>query len=218
MNLTIREQEEIIFKEWLDKYPTAVKDGVVNEDTFENIVFVLKEVNGGENWDLREHLRDGGQGKTWNNIVRWTKGLTRLSENIHWKELESISNEDRKQELLKIAAMNVKKTAGGASSNMEEVDRISVENKKLLQRQMSSYKPKIIVCCGVGNDLFDNIFKDIAWKQTTRGIWYLQNNETILVAYFHPNAHIKSNFLYYGLIDAVKEIQKQQGELQNEKF
>ena len=112
MNLTIREQEEVIFKEWLDKYPSAVKDG-------------------------------------------------------------------------------------GANSNMKEVDTIALENTQLLQRQVSIYNPKIIVCCGVGNDLFDNIFKDIAWKQTTRGIWYLQNDETISVAYYHPNAHIKSNFLYY---------------------
>ena len=32
---------------------------------------LLKEVNGGEDWDLREFLREGGRKQTWDNVTRW---------------------------------------------------------------------------------------------------------------------------------------------------
>lgn len=83
----------------------------------QNIVFVLKEVNGGKDWDLREYLREGGQGKTWNNIVRGTKGVLNLDKHYSWTELDYISKDDRKNELAKICAMNVKKTAGKGNAD-----------------------------------------------------------------------------------------------------
>ena len=47
------------------------------------------------------------------------------------------------------------------------------------------------------------------WKMTTRGIWYVKEpNGRIVIAYSHPEARVKDCILYYGLIDAVREILK----------
>ena len=35
-------------------------------------------VNGGEDWDLREFLREGGRKQTWDNVTRWVIGINHL--------------------------------------------------------------------------------------------------------------------------------------------
>ena len=41
---------------------------------------------------------------------------------------------------------------------------------------------------------------------TSRGIWYVRDEEKIIISYSHPEARTKDCLLYYGLVDAVKEI------------
>ncbi|WP_409968017.1 hypothetical protein RFF05_15965 [Bengtsoniella intestinalis] len=202
----IKDAESNIFDIWRKRYPAIVTDGVVNEAEYENIVFVLKEVNGGEDWDLCDFLSRGGRPATWNNIARWTYGILNIDKEIPWPELASVDLDKRKQLLKKICAMNVKKVSGKAVANSEEVNTFAHENKDLLHRQMEIYKPRIIICCGIGSDLFVALLKEADWKMTDRGIWYLDDSETILVDYFHPQTRVKHYFLYYGLIDAIKEI------------
>lgn len=181
-NLRIVEKE--IFDIWHERYGEIVTDGVVNLDEFANILFVLKEVNGGSSWDLTEFLRNGGRAATWNNIVRWTEGLLRINEDIHWQELENIDDLQRKTMLQKIAVVNVKKVAGGATANSGEIAKSVADNKDILLKQIALYEPKIVVCCGVGSTLFDE--KDgVCWQMTSRGIWYQFNGETIIIDYFH---------------------------------
>ena len=49
--------------------------------------------------------------------------------------------------------------------------------------------------------------KDLEWQQTSRGIQYfIDKNKRVYVSYCHPEARVPDNLLYYGLIDAVKEI------------
>lgn len=60
----------------------------------------MKEVNGGEGWNLKEFLKDGGRPQTWNNIARWTEGILSLENDFKWDYLES-NNEDRRKIMLK---------------------------------------------------------------------------------------------------------------------
>ena len=60
-----------------------------------DFLFLLKEVNGGEDWDLREFLREGGRKQTWDNVTRWVIGINHLERDIPWKELETITEEQR---------------------------------------------------------------------------------------------------------------------------
>lgn len=200
-NFRITETE--IFDIWRSRYGEIVTDGIVNEDEFANVLFLLKEANGGSSWDLTEFLRSGGRAATWNNIARWTEGILRINEEIRWTELEHITDAKRKTLLQKIAVVNVKKVAGGATANSDEIAKSVADNKDILLKQIELYKPTIIVCCGVGANLFDE-----KWEMTSRGIWYKKIDETVVIDYFHPQAHIKNYFLYYGLMDAIKEILK----------
>jgi hypothetical protein len=77
--MSIRSEEDLIFSTLRFTHPSAVADGVVHEPEFLSaryrIIYILKEVNGGFGWDLRDFVYDGGRPQTWDNIARWTEGI-----------------------------------------------------------------------------------------------------------------------------------------------
>lgn len=72
--MSIEEREERLFQKLREKDPDIVADGVICEQEFLNarykIVYILKEVNGGKSWDLRDFVYEGGRPQTWDNIAR----------------------------------------------------------------------------------------------------------------------------------------------------
>lgn len=59
------------------------------------IVYILKEVNGGKSWDLRDFVYEGGRPQTWDNIARWTEGILSWEKEFPWSEMET-DNEQRR--------------------------------------------------------------------------------------------------------------------------
>ena len=52
--------------------------------------------------------------------------------------------------------------------------------------------------------------RKITCKMTKRGIWYFIDNGTVVISFSHPEARVKDNFLFYALLDAVREIKSGQ--------
>ncbi|NLB79908.1 MAG: hypothetical protein GX061_07455 [Eubacteriaceae bacterium] len=77
-----------------------VKDGIVDQETWEKqnkkVLFVLKEVDANEPFDLIEFLLDGTPGakgwRTWNNIARWTQALLEGGEYVEKVDVEYRKN------------------------------------------------------------------------------------------------------------------------------
>jgi len=212
--MSMKEQEDGMFSVMREKCPTLIPDGVVNEEAFLKakfrIVYVLKEVNGekDKDWDLRDFLCEGARPETWDNIARWTEGILNLETDRHWSEMEDVSKERRKKYLKKICAVNLKKTSGGCVANNRNINLVASENQEFLEQQIKIYKPDIIICCGTKESFFDFLYEDkkIDRSMTARGIWFRDNGETILISFAHPASRTKSCFLYYALLDAVKDI------------
>lgn len=114
--MSIKEREELLFQKLREKDPDIVADGVICEQLFLNarykIVYILKEVNGGKSWDLRDFVYEGGRPQTWDNIARWTEGILSWEKEFPWSEMEMDNEQRRLGELKKIAAVNLKKTSG----------------------------------------------------------------------------------------------------------
>lgn len=207
----MREKQKALFDEWRIHRPEIVTDGIVNEEAYSKskikILYLLKEVNGGENWDLCEFIASGARAQTWNNITRWTMGIQNLDKDFHWKDMENISENQRKDILKSICAVNVKKTSGGHTADSKKLEEAAKEDSVLLRRQLAIYEPEIIVCCGTDWLYFDYIYNyKPEWKMTSHGIWYVRDEEKIIISYSHPEARTKDCLLYYGLVDAIKEI------------
>ena len=99
--MSIKKEEDLLFEELKKFSPEIVYDGVVNEKSFLSaryrIVYILKEVNGGKNWDLRDFVYDGGRTQTWDNIARWTEGILSWEKDFLWEEMQKIMREEGKK-------------------------------------------------------------------------------------------------------------------------
>ena len=55
--------------------------------------------------------------------------------------------------------------------------------------------------------LIENIENKSDWKTTSRGVYYYEFDKgKYFIKYAHPEARVSDNLLYYGLIDAIKEL------------
>jgi len=215
----ITDDENRLFEKWKKDRNKFVADGVVDETAYNEsdikILFILKEVNSEDGgWDLREYLRDRNERtQTWNNITRWVIGIRNLNENLCWKgsEIEEIPTEKRIQTLRSICAINLKKSPGGHTTDEKKLADVAKNDREYLNEQLSLYDPDLTICCGtIVKNLFHELVrfeKPIDWRSTTRGIDYHEyKRDKYVISYSHPEARVQDNLLYYGLLDAIREI------------
>lgn len=210
--MSIQEKEKIIFDKLKRENPTIVEDGVVDEKQYLEskfkIVYVMKEVNGGSGWNLRDFLFEGGRSQTWDNIARWTEGIFNLQEDFSWKYLTENNEIRRKTYLRKIGTINLKKTPGKHTSNHKEISIAATENREIIKQQIELYNPEIIICCGTSSDFIKCYLEsnNVNWSMTRRGVEYIRNENQIIVSFAHPEARVRDAYLYYPLVDAIREI------------
>ena len=203
-------------KETFDKLkkidPSIVEDGIVNEEEYltskYKIVYIMKEVNGGSGWNLKDFLYKGGRYSTWDNVSRWTEGLLNLNQEYDWAYLEKNNEKRRKDYLKKIGVINLKKKPGQNTSDYKEISRAASENRNLIKKQVDMYDPDIIICCGIADAFIENYSdsKSVNWDMTKRGIQFIRFKDKIIISFAHPEARIRDAYLYYALIDGVREI------------
>lgn len=221
--MSINERENELFTRWKDSLPesirhTFVTDGVVNEDRYQaatpKILFMLKEVNDidGGGWCLREFLRDeGGRVQTWGPATRWVRGITSLPNEIAWGDLESVTEKDRIAYLADIAAINLKKTPGGHTVDRTKWWESVQRDKSFIKEQFLLYNADIVLCCGSDvSGAFSSVINEpgsISWSVTSRGVeFYEYTPKKFVIRFSHPAARVSPNLVYYGLVDAIREI------------
>ena len=230
--MTIYEQEEKLFEEWSHRRSHFVSDGAVSGNHYQTssqkIAFILKEVNDkdGGGWDLREFLRNGGRGQTWNNVTRWVHGIRNLPSRCEWSFYEKISEAFRKETLKSIVAMNLKKSPGGGSTDLQALKTVATEDVPFIKKQYAIYDPDITICGGddTGDFLMKALGHQMKW-QTAVGDhgdkirWCSRNADPerpkYVVAYWHPAARGRSNdfslsndFLLYNLLTVIAKINR----------
>lgn len=219
------EQEAALFKEWEKSVPGFSRDGIVDEEQYRKskpkVMLILKEVNNkdGKAVDLKAFLREGARKRrpTWDNVARWLYGIRHLDQNISWKELSERENLNlwRKDLLPTLCVMNLKKSPGRHTTNKKELASSAEQDKRYLNQQFELYfqhevtRPDLIIACGTGSTFTKLI--DIPNKEelrhTSRGVPFFRYDETgILIKYVHPEARVPDHFIYYTLIDAIKEV------------
>ncbi len=210
------EQQRKLFEELRQLDPGVVEGGVSDEAQYTSaayrIMYVLKEVNGGSGWSLCDHLRSGGRDRehdpTWDNIARWSEGIFSLPKELPWVQLEKDCRSRRAKILPQICAVNVKKTSGSYVSDSRQVYAAARDNGEILKKQLALYAPDMVICCGTEGAFVDACFPDkkIEWQMTTRGVWYFRDRGMPVISFSHPAARVKDCYLYYALLDAVREI------------
>ncbi len=211
--IELEREENILLDRWAADLPGLIRDGLPCAQAYcaapIRVMLLLKEVNGGENWDLRRFLRDGGRPQTWNVAARWVQGILNIETEFGWSTLVECNEERRKEMLPRMCAVNVKKTSGKHTANQREIDRAVELYQDNLRAQIGLYQPDIVICGGTTGQYVRVIHRERQpeWRMTSRGIWYfIEDSGTVIIDYSHPEARTKDCLLHYGLIDAVKEI------------
>ena len=225
----ITEEEEKLFKEWAKDRPGFSPDGIIDENKYlaskPKIVFIFKEVNSkkGISVNLKAFLKSPTfeRKQSWDNVARWIYGINHIDEEVKWQELEDrkFLKEIRRELLPTICVINLKKTPGRYVSDNKELQDTAEQDKLLLNRQFQLYfdneksRPDIIICGGsITAKLFSKHIKIkglMNKKRTSRGICYQEyDNERFLIHFSHPEARIQDSLLFYGLIDAIREMKK----------
>jgi hypothetical protein len=219
--------EAALFEEWTKIRQEFSPDGIVDEKLYltsnPKILLILKEVNskGGASVDLKDFLKNGAYDRkpTWDNVTRWIYGINNIDKEIEWQELENrkFLNKLRKELLPTICVINVKKSPGGHTANHNEMWNTADQDKEFLNRQFKLYfdneetRPDIIISGGSSTSITFNKLIEIPnknkLKRTARGIWYYEyEDRRFFIYYSHPEARVQDSLLYYGLIDAIKEL------------
>lgn len=211
----------------------GVVDEVEYLKSYPRIIFVMKETNSKtkESVDLKRFLNNEARSgvesdsrprkPTWDNIARWVHGIRSLPSEVSWEELEDkkrcVIDQWRDKYLKSICVMNMKKSSGIHTTVAADLASIAARDKENIKKQFEIYdknpefRPHFIIGCGSSTaDLFDKHVLSIKkgeWERTTRGIHYAYTkNGSVFIYYSHPAARVDDALLYYGLIDAVREI------------
>lgn len=114
----------------------------------------------------------------------------------------------RRDRLRSVAAMNVKKVTGGASSNSQEIEEFARRDAPFIARQFEIYDPDFTVFCGVSRDLVPQ-FASSRDRQTSRGIRFREHRPGGFgIQFCHPQARYPAKFMYYALADAAEELRR----------
>jgi len=150
---------EEIWRKWERHYNesgmaagTICKDGIIDNEKFSGILFVLKEARlckrGKEIKDIRDlyRLRPSGIGMT---LAIWAYGI-----HNNWPPFEEVIDsriELLHQQLTQTAVINLKKTVGERASDISVVNAYANHDRALLREQIYMIRPRVIIACGVAD-------------------------------------------------------------------
>jgi hypothetical protein len=124
-----------------------------------------------------------------------------------WNAIGDITDKQCGCLLQTIAAVNLKKTPGGHTADANDLWKFVRQNAEPLREQFEIYSADLVICCGVGEVFRAHIRPELKWVSTTRGVEYAEYEaHKFIVDYHHPEVRADKNIIYYGLIDAVREI------------
>ena len=163
---TKTEQLNRLFDQWIENcsFKVFMRDGIICEQRYENVLFILKDVNNAKPDELNDMRIDVqtslSGGKTWFNIARWASALLDGKEFPRFQEdVFAIYKNDyhtfQHDQLQRVSIVNLKKEAGGGNVSNTIVNKYAITHKNYLIKEIEICSPKIIVVCGVG--IFDGV-------------------------------------------------------------
>lgn len=223
----ITKKENDLFENWMKKdgRKPFIKDGLPSPAEYlgseTKILFILKDANFGisdddikngnfnaKPDDMRKKLKTGPH-KWWRKVRNWCAPL--LDPSLSW---EDVKNKDVVKSLAPFGFMQLKKNAGSGSVAYDTLLEVAKEDSQEIKNQIALYHPDFIVCCGVGEIVYKNVYLGTQEKTFTPkgvGYWKLKiggNREksTYIIDYCHPSARFGTKIkgiVALGLVESI---------------
>lgn len=200
-----------LLKRWEDQLSPLNRDGIISPKDWENanlkVLFVLKEINQSDKKNginvatsISKAL-DNNKSNWWKKNVlrrvgRWAYGLTNYLEEVpSFKAARS----GGKKSTGNVAYINMKKSPGGAKTNMKKFDAHVREYAPYIKRQIELIKPDVVVLGGTFWPVKDHIFPEL--KRVCERIHLL--NGTVFINAYHPaQKTISAEDLYHQVLNS----------------
>jgi len=213
---TYQSQIDSLFKEWKQREPhktnnNFIEDGIIDTQKWDEVntkvLFILREAyqNEGEigGFNLVKNLKaEKGEKKsktTWRNLGKWAY----LLQNYQTSNIRSKPSKDwsfYEDAFLSTAIINVKKSGGKKSTDIEEIKKFASDERDLLSRQVDLIKPDIICCCGV----FGSV--NVLWNEIEEiGHRLFKTDDYLIIDYWHPATLWSQDLFYFGLKGIVEQ-------------
>ena len=218
MNIkTMRAEMESLFQEWeaahkQKGYERFIRDGIVSPKDWygqptPKICYLLKEARRDvEGYNLVEDLQASGPWQMWKKVAVWTEAIFQAFGDGKEYDQERIQTNIR-QNINRIAVINVKKSNGQSKSDYQELKKYAKEDRVFLRRELDIINPDIIVC-GYTSHCLRVILGD-DWKNnktdmTLFGEW----NGKLVIDYYHPASKYPHRVNYYALMSICQVARK----------
>jgi hypothetical protein len=188
-----------------DKFDDIIQCGIVDEETYlsvyPKIVFLLREPHTEETgWSipsgLSRNVEKGLKGEplekgymyTWRQAGVWAYSI------IHGFDNYSVLKSDIHvaKGLQAIGMTNLKKTGGGASSNLREISYYARNEKDLWQRELEIMNPNLVICGSTYQDVQKNLGLDehdlakIDGKPYSYSVYGASQGQRVIIDFWHP--------------------------------
>ena len=210
MNIkTMRAEMESLFQEWeaahkQKGYERFIRDGIVSPKDWygqptPKICYLLKEAySKDKGYDLAKKLKNDNPWQMWKKVAVWTEAIFQAFGDGKEYDQKRIQANIR-QNINRIAVINVKKSNGQSKSNYKELKKCAIEDSSFLRRELDIINPDIIVC-GYTSHCLRAILGD-DWKNnktdmTLFGEW----NGKMVIDYYHPASKYPHRVNYYALM------------------
>jgi hypothetical protein len=191
------------------------KDGIVNPEQWfkqdRRVLFLLKEAyhkKHYDTYDLAQELHDYEPWDVmWPRVAEWNYGIRNTTKDMIADYAEIYNDKDkqkRKQEIQRIAVMNIKKSGGQKSPSEKDLQRYADADTDLLIEQINLINPTVIVCCYTFGH-FNSFYCENAINKKGNynpNCSYTYKGITIL-DYYHPAAEGLPAFMTYYALCAI---------------
>ena len=174
---------------WSERQPHDTQsfafDGPIDPDCWlkieRRVLFLAKEAYRGdqssENWDLPELVRE-----EWRGPIPSSPIAGEL-----WDEVT--------ESVLASAVVNIKKSGGRPSSNVDDLQKYVREDEDLLKQQVKCLSPHVVVCCSTWD-----LVKDV-WPQAKQISERVYDIDGMLVLdFWHPANRFPNVMSYYAAL------------------
>jgi hypothetical protein len=210
-------QKNILFEEWQQSgehkgVKPFNKDGVIDPNIWYSqdlrVLFLLKEAyhkEEYETYDLAEKLCENGPWDSmWRRVAEWGYGLrnTTAERIADYNGIYGASTKSLKEELRRIAIVNVKKSNGKSESSWKDIQNYADADKDFLNRQIDLIDPTVIVCGYTFAHLNDfyceaSINKKDKNQYNPDGFYKYKN--IMILDYYHPSDISPAFMTFYAL-------------------
>lgn len=203
-----------LMKKWADqelhKGRHFIMDGIIDADRWAKspikTVALLKEAYGGYD-NICSLIKDewaGPKYKLWWTVSYWLYAINEISGcRVPIAPGNNEAYDKCRDYLLASAVINIKKSNGNSTSNMEDLGKYAEADKELLKQQVDFIKPNVIICCNTFELLKKFWGSDLVSIGKT-GYLY-KSGGYLLIDYWHPANYYPDHLCFYGLCSILSE-------------